>query len=34
MAKEIAWKTDIEPSLKEAKSSRKRVLLEFNHAPS
>lgn len=34
MAKEIAWKSDVEPSLKEAESSGKRVLLEFNHAPS
>lgn len=34
MTKEITWKSEIESSLKEAKASGKRVLLEFNHAPS
>lgn len=34
MAKEIAWKAEIDASLKEAKSSGKGVLVEFNHAPS
>lgn len=34
MAKEIAWKSEIESSLREAKSSQKSVLLEFNHAPA
>jgi hypothetical protein len=33
MAKEIEWKAQIETSLKEAKASRKHVLLDFNHAP-
>ena len=34
MANEIAWKSELESSLKEAKASGKRVLAEFNHAPS
>ncbi len=29
----INWKAEIEASLKEAKSSRKYVLLDFSHAP-
>ena len=33
MPKEIAWKSQIEASLKEAKASGKRVLLDFSHAP-
>jgi len=33
MAKGIAWKEQIESSLKEAKTSKKRVLLDFSHAP-
>lgn len=33
MSKEINWKSEIEVSLKEAKASRKRVLLDFSHAP-
>jgi len=30
---EIAWKSEIDASLKEAKSSGKPVLLDFSHAP-
>lgn len=33
MAREIGWKEQIEPALKEAKASKKRVLLDFSHAP-
>lgn len=33
MAKEIIWKSQIESSLKEAKASKKHVLLDFSHAP-
>lgn len=33
MVKEIEWKEQIEPALKEAKTSKKRVLLDFSHAP-
>ena len=33
MAQEIEWKEQIESSLKEAKASRKHVLLDFSHAP-
>jgi len=33
MAKEITWKSQIESSLKEAKASKKHVLLDFSHAP-
>jgi len=33
MAKEIEWKSQIEASLQEAKASKKRVLLDFSHAP-
>ena len=33
MAQEIEWKSQIESSLKEAKTSKKRVLLDFSHAP-
>lgn len=34
MAQEIEWKSQIEASLKEAKTSGKRVLLDFSHAPA
>jgi len=34
MSKEINWKSEIETSLQEAKASRKRVLLDFSHAPA
>jgi hypothetical protein len=33
MSNEIGWKPQIEASLKEAKASGKRVLLDFSHAP-
>lgn len=33
MSKGIEWKAQIEASLKEAKVSRKHVLLDFSHAP-
>jgi hypothetical protein len=33
MAKEIAWNSEIDASLKEAKARRKHVLLDFSHAP-
>ena len=33
MAKTIDWKSQIEDSLKEAKASKKHVLLDFSHAP-
>ena len=33
MAKEITWKSQIESSLKEAKASKKHVLLDFSHVP-
>jgi hypothetical protein len=33
MAKEIEWRSAIEPSLKEAITTGKHVLLDFSHAP-
>jgi len=33
MATEINWRSEVEPALKEAKANRKRVLLDFSHAP-
>jgi hypothetical protein len=33
MAQEIEWRSQIEASLKEAKTGKKRVLLDFSHAP-
>ena len=33
MARDIDWKTEIEASLKEAGGQKKRVMLDFSHAP-
>ncbi len=33
MSKDIEWKSQIEPALKEARANRKYVLLDFSHAP-
>jgi len=33
MVKEIEWKSQIDSSLKEARASKKHVLLDFSHAP-
>lgn len=33
MAQEILWKSELAPSLAEAKTKKKYVFLEFNHAP-
>jgi len=33
MAQEILWKSDIASSLEEAKTSKKYLFIEFNHAP-
>lgn len=33
MAKEVRWGSEIEAALKEAKASKRAVLLDFSHAP-